>query len=283
MVNRNQKLLLYTLVVSGSLTLFGCLGKKDTSPVVARFDGQTLTLKELETRIAALPKDLQNLVTSRKKDYVEDLINEHFLIKEAERLKLDRKEDVRLLIESARKKIMVAKLLEEEVDRKVNLGAEEAAEYYALHKDEFMTPLLLRASHILVKTEEEALAIKAELTNGGDFEEIARKKSIDQTAARGGDLGFFQKNQFIPEFEEVAFSLKKGQISEVFKSQFGYHLVKVTDRIEPSVRDLSSIKPAIERQLINEKRSKKYKELVDRLKTSKRIQIEEKSLEEQKL
>ena len=92
-----------------------------------------------------------------------------------------------------------------------------------------MTPLLLKASHILVKTAEEAEAIRKELEAGADFEEMARKNSLDSTAIRGGDLGFFQKGRFVPEFEEAVFQMKKGELSPVVQSQFGWHVIKVME------------------------------------------------------
>ncbi|WP_180490076.1 peptidylprolyl isomerase, partial [Escherichia fergusonii] len=79
----------------------------------------------------------------------------------------------------------------------------------------------VRARHILVPTEEEAKAIKAELDKGADFAKLAKEKSKDPGAADGGDLGFFTKEQMVPEFSAVAFALEPGKISDPVKSQFG--------------------------------------------------------------
>jgi peptidyl-prolyl cis-trans isomerase C len=165
------------------------------------------------------------------------------------------------------------------VDKQAKLDADEALDYYEAHRDEFVAPLLLRASHILVKTEEEARGLKAKLDGGADFEELARTKSIDKTGSRGGDLGFFQKGQLIPEFERVAFALKKGELSEVFQSPFGFHVVKLTDRVEPHSRDFKVVRPLVERQLLDEKRSRLLKVLLEKIKGGTKVSIDEKALE----
>ena len=88
----------------------------------------------------------------------------------------------------------------------------------------------VRASHILVKTANEAKEIKKEIDNGGDFEYYARLYSLCPTGQNGGDLGYFGRGQMVPEFERKAFSLPVGQVSDPVFSPFGWHLIKVTDR-----------------------------------------------------
>ena len=97
----------------------------------------------------------------------------------------------------------------------------------------------VRARHILVETEDEAKAVAEELKKGADFAELAKKKSKDPGASDGGDLGFFTKDQMVPEFSAVAFALEPGKISDPVKSQFGWHVIKVEEkrnRKAPDVR-----------------------------------------------
>ena len=262
------------------LAVCGCLSlKSDKSKVLARFDGISVTENDFSRKVLGLPKPVQAVAMSRKKELVEDMAAEHFLLKEAQRRGLDQDADVKDLLDTAHDKILIARLVEKEVDEKITLNQDEVAKYYEFHKDEFMTPLLLRASHILVKTEEEANAVKAQLDAGGDFEELARSRSIDATAMRGGDLGFFQKGQFVPEFEEAVFALQKGQVSAPVKTAFGYHIIRLNDRAEPRLRDLKAVKKLVEERLVNEKRSKMFKELVGKLKSNAKIEFDEKALE----
>jgi parvulin-like peptidyl-prolyl isomerase len=87
----------------------------------------------------------------------------------------------------------------------------------------------VRASHILVKSEQDARNILAQLQAGGKFAELAKQFSSCPSGAKGGDLGYFTRGRMVPEFEAAAFSLKKGQVSEPVRTAFGYHLIMVTD------------------------------------------------------
>lgn len=87
---------------------------------------------------------------------------------------------------------------------------------------------IVKASHILVEDEKTAKEVKTKLDEGASFEELAKEYSKDGSAAQGGDLGWFTKGAMVPEFEEVAFSLGKDEISEPVQSQFGFHIIKVT-------------------------------------------------------
>lgn len=88
----------------------------------------------------------------------------------------------------------------------------------------------VRASHILVKTEQEANSILFDLKRGASFEEMAKKHSICPSKSKGGDLGWFGKGQMVREFEKAAFELPVGELSKPVKSQFGWHIIKVTEK-----------------------------------------------------
>lgn len=90
-------------------------------------------------------------------------------------------------------------------------------------------PVEVRASHILVKTVEEANDLKAKIDNGEDFANLAKQYSTCPSGKEGGDLGYFTKGQMVPEFETVAFSLPVGKVSDPVKTQFGWHLILVSD------------------------------------------------------
>jgi peptidyl-prolyl cis-trans isomerase C len=104
----------------------------------------------------------------------------------------------------------------------------------------------VHARHILVETEDEAKAVKAELDKGADFAELAKKKSKDPGASDGGDLGFFTKEQMVPEFSEVAFKLEPGKISDPVKSQFGWHIIKVEEKRNRKPPEFDAVKAQIE-------------------------------------
>ncbi|MCX7308691.1 MAG: peptidylprolyl isomerase, partial [Afipia sp.] len=92
---------------------------------------------------------------------------------------------------------------------------------------------------------DEAKAVKAELDKGADFAELAKKKSKDPGAADGGDLGFFTKDQMVPEFSAVAFALEPGKISDPVKSQFGWHIIKVEEKRDRKAPAFDEVKAQV--------------------------------------
>src|SRR5437660_5091772 len=104
----------------------------------------------------------------------------------------------------------------------------------------------VHARHILVETEDDAKAVEEELKKGADFADLAKKKSKDPGASDGGDLGFFTKDQMVPEFSSVAFSLEPGKISDPVKSQFGWHVIKVEEKRKRKAPDFDQVKGQIE-------------------------------------
>ena len=109
----------------------------------------------------------------------------------------------------------------------------------------------VHARHILLKTEDEAKAVLAELKKGGDFEKLAKEKSTDPSAkTNGGDLGYFGKEQMVPEFAEAAFKLSKGELSEPVKSQFGWHVIRSEDRRNKPVPEYDKVKPQLEQFVV---------------------------------
>lgn len=261
-----------------ALVGFGCASKKTQGAVIATFGNDTLTESEYQDKLSRLPQGVRGVALSNRKEFLEDIFAERLLLREAEKRGVYKLQDVKELIETARQKIIVAKLIEIEIDKKISVGPDEAMRYYEARKEEFLTPLLLRASHVLVKTRQEAEQIRKDLLAGGDFEDMARKKSLDAAAARGGDLGFFQKGQFVPEFDEAVFSLKKGALSEVVKTRFGHHLIKLTDRVEPQPKDFKSVSRIIEDRILKERRAEAFKGLVARLKGNAQLQVDEAKL-----
>ncbi|MEA2022012.1 MAG: peptidylprolyl isomerase [Candidatus Caldatribacteriota bacterium] len=113
----------------------------------------------------------------------------------------------------------------------VNITDDELKEYFDKNEESFFEPEKVHARHILVETEEEALDIIQQLKEGiVDFAELAKEKSTGPSAESGGDLGFFTKGQMVKEFEDVAFALQPGEISDAVKTQFGFHIIKCEEK-----------------------------------------------------
>jgi peptidyl-prolyl cis-trans isomerase D len=145
---------------------------------------------------------------------------------------------------------------------KMTATPEEVQARYRANQQMYSTPEQVRASHILFKTEgkddatvkKTAEAVLARAKAGQDFAALAKKYSDDdQTKDRGGDLDYFSRNAMAKEFEDAAFSLQPGQISDLVKTSFGYHIIKVTDRKAASTRSLDDVRALLTEQIKDEK------------------------------
>jgi peptidyl-prolyl cis-trans isomerase C len=112
---------------------------------------------------------------------------------------------------------------------KFSINAQELY-HGSFNVSDLQTITSVRASHILVNTKEEALKIRQEILNGISFEDAAKKYSLCPSKTNGGDLGYFGKGDMVPEFENAAFALPINEVSFPIKTQFGWHLIKVTDK-----------------------------------------------------
>ncbi len=126
---------------------------------------------------------------------------------------------------------------------------DEMKYYYETHIEEFTEQEQIRARHILVEEEETAREVREQVSGGADFAETAREYSTGPSKENGGDLGFFTRGRMVPEFEEAAFALAPGEISEVVKTQFGYHIIKVEDKKPARVKDYEETADTIRKTL----------------------------------
>jgi len=134
------------------------------------------------------------------------------------------------LKEDIERNLMINRLLEN-TKNKIVISDEELKKYFDENEKSLFEPEKVHARHILVETEKEAMEIISQLQEGIiDFAELAKEKSTGPSSENGGDLGFFTRGQMVKEFEEIAFALQPGEISEVVKTQFGFHIIKCEER-----------------------------------------------------
>jgi peptidyl-prolyl cis-trans isomerase C len=189
------------------------------------------------------------------------------------------------LRKDARVDLSVTKLMDAEVATVPGPSDAEAKDFYGKNPDRFKEEESVRASHILIRVDPNADAAakaKAKATiesvlkkakGGEDFAKLAQQYSQDGSAAQGGDLNFFPKGQMVPEFSNVAFSLKPGQISDVVTTQFGYHIIKVTDRKAGRVVPFEEAQPQIKQFLEGQKKQEHADAFIDGLKKKSKIQV----------
>ena len=217
----------------------------DADPVLAKVNGSEIRASDVALAEEELGPSLQQMDPATRKDNVLSfLIDMKIVSKAAEDKKVENSDDFKKRLAFARNRLLMDSLLATEgkaatTDEAMKKVYDEAAKQITGEQE-------VRARHILVETEDEAKAIKAELDKGADFAELAKKKSKDPGASDGGDLGFFTKEQMVPEFSDVAFKLQPGQISDPVKSQFGWHIIKVEEKRNRKPPEFNQVKSQIE-------------------------------------
>lgn len=188
------------------------------------------------------------------------------------------------LREQIRRSLAINGLITQEIGQNFQISEEESRAFYDENPQFFEQGEQVEARHILVSTEgvegEDAMAeardraedLKAQLDDGADFETLAQEESDGPSASRGGNLGTFGRGQMVPSFEEVAFTLEVGEISEVVETQFGFHIIQVTNKTESGTTPYAQAKPQIDQYLTQQKRSEAIQEYLDGLKEDADIQ-----------
>ena len=161
----------------------------------------------------------------------------------------------------------------------------QVREFYDKNPDKFKQEEAIRASHILIPADEkaddatkkkaraEADSVLKELQAGGDFAELAKKHSKDGSAAQGGDLNFFPKGQMVPAFDQAAWALKPGQISDVVTTPFGYHIIKVTDHRAASTVPFDQVSGRIKEYLAQQQKQERAQAFIESLKQKAKIEV----------
>jgi len=184
-----------------------------------------------------------------------------------------------------REQIVLARLMNQAVRSRVSVDTSEVEAYYKTHQEEFNQPAQARIRHIFFRVDPGAVQpqvdvvqaraarVLQEARNGSDFADLARLHSEDATAANGGDLGFVKRGQALPEFEEVIFAMKEGEISDVIRTANGLHIVKVEAFSIGTDRPFAETKAEIERRLLQEKIEKRFQDWTSELKDRAFIEI----------
>jgi peptidyl-prolyl cis-trans isomerase C len=231
--------------------------------VVARVNSVDIRQSDLAFAEEEIGGNMPTIPPEQKRDYlVNYLVDVIVLSQAAEKQKLADRADVKRRLAFDHNRLLMEALLQDA--GKASLSDDAERKVYEEAVKQVKNEEEVHARHILVPTEDEAKAILAQLKGGADFATLAKEKSKDPGAAEGGDLGYFTKEQMVPEFAEVAFKLGKGQLSDPVKTQFGWHVIKVEEkRIRPTPT-FEQVKPQIENYVAHRAQA----ELVENLRKS---------------
>jgi peptidyl-prolyl cis-trans isomerase C len=188
----------------------------------------------------------------------------------------DKRPEIKGQLEMINNNFLAYQYLQKEVISKIKVTEKEAKAYYDKNPDLFKSPEQVKARHILIqvpkgasdeekkKLKEKADEVLGKVKAGEDFAKLAAEFSDDPgTKSKGGDLGFFSKGSMVPAFEQAAFSLKPGEVSELVETEFGFHVIKVDEKKEAVAEPFETIKEKVTKQVLREKQEAKVTEFVE--------------------
>ena len=232
--------------------------------------GQKLEIKDLDKQIEAK-------LTQGKARFS----TEQEFAKAIKELEMDEKD----LRDYTRRDLIISNFVEKTILPKVAVTEEDTKKFYDQNPDKFTKPETVKASHILLGVDQTASAdekkiarekaekLRKELTAGADFAALAKGNSTCPSSQQGGDLGFFGKGQMVPAFEKAAFALKPGEISEVVETQFGYHIIKLTEKKSAEKVEFKEARPRIEEYLKNQKIGAAVNEYLTEIRKTAKIEL----------
>ena len=240
---------------------------EDANPVVARANGVDIHESDLAFAEEEIGANMPQMAPEQKRDYLITYLSDVIVLSQAaEQKKVGDDPKVQRRLAFDRNRVLMESLLQ-------NVGRAAVTDE-AMHKvyddatKQMQPEQEVHARHILVPTEDEAKAIADQLKKGADFAALAKEKSKDPGAADGGDLGYFTKDQMVPEFAEAAFKLDKGQISDPVHTQFGWHIIKVEDKRTKPTPTFEQVKVQLENYVAHRAQA----ELVDNLRKTAQIE-----------
>lgn len=244
------------------------------SKVLAKVNGREITEQDKQMLLQMMGPQRAAQFRGPKGDelLINELVNQELFYLDAVDSKLDETEDFKRELEKAKENILkqmrVRNLLET-----VEITDEEVKDFYENNKDKYDKPAEVSAKHILVKEEDKINDIAKEIEDGLAFEEAAKKYSTCPSKEKGGDLGTFSKGKMVPAFEEAAFALEDGEVSDPVKTQFGYHLIMKTGSTEAAKSSFEEVEAQVKQQVTVQKQNKIYLAKVDELKNNYDVEI----------
>src|SRR5262245_38376189 len=260
-------------IVSASGAVIAQTPAPASDPVVAKVNG--VDIRESDVALAeeevgaSLPQDATP--DARRNYLITHLIDMILLSRAAEEQGVSGSDDFKRRFAAMRTKLLAGLMLRQIAQK--NVSEQAMHKVYDDAVKQMGDEQEVRARHILVESEDQAKAVLADLKKGADFAEVAKQKSKDPAAADGGDLGYFTKDQMVPEFADAAFKLDKGKISDPVKTAFGWHIIKVEDKRKKPLPTYDQVKDQLATVVVQQSQA----ELVNKLRSQAKIERLDKS------
>jgi len=223
--------------------------------------------------------DFDKLDKGLQEKILNSIVDRKLLSQKASKSGIENSEEFKEKLEMLKKDLALNIWMEQEA-KKLEKSTKESdlKAFYDKNRDKFKSPAELKASHILVKTEDEAKEIIKQLDNAKDvkaeFAKLAKEKSVGPSGANGGDLGWFPASRMVPEFSAAAESLKKGTYTKKpVKTQFGYHIIYLEDKKPASIQKFDEVKEQIKAIVNRNKFNKFIESTVENLRKDAKIEL----------
>jgi peptidyl-prolyl cis-trans isomerase C len=274
----NKKSNFILTIAACALFSFSVAWAQQTIPddqVLAKIGSRTVTEGDLKQMANAVPEKFRYYYQTPegRKQTLDYIVNIYALAAEAEKQGLDKTPDAEKLLAFTRNDLLARLLLDKMTKDSPAPSEADGKKYFEQNKAEFSTPENIKLHHILVENEKEAKDVLARLKKGEKFAEIATQISICPSKAKGGDLDWMPKGNLVPEIEEVAFKMKKGQVEGPVKSKFGYHILFLEDNKPAEEASFDQVKEYIIEQLKYQKQQEQYEKIADSLRKKMNVQI----------
>lgn len=246
----------------------------DKTEVLAVVGNREITRRDVDALLHSLNPQTATQFQSEEgmKNLVRELVNQELFYLDAMDNEIDKEQEYLQEVEKVKSNILKQYALNKLLCNIV-VSEDEIVNYYSTNKSRFTTPPSVKASHILVDDIEKAKEIEDEIKGGLTFEDAAKKYSKCPSSQQGGDLGFFSAGMMVPEFEKAAFEMEKDQISSPVKTQFGYHLIKVYEKRDETIKSIDEVRDQLKNQLLAQKQQDLYLRKANELKGKYSIKV----------
>ncbi|HUL23744.1 MAG TPA: peptidyl-prolyl cis-trans isomerase [Thermodesulfobacteriota bacterium] len=281
-----KRLIFLWILLFLAVSFLGCqkseekgLGEKD----LVKINDVSISMGEFQQMLERQPLEGKMKLLSQKgtRDFLENyVIPREVLYQEAKKNGLDKNKEILAKIEDAKRAILIDALLEEALRQKGEVSEEEIQRYYKENPSLFTEPQEVKVRHIVVNAEPALKEVVTKLSQGESFEKLASTYNIGHFKEDGGNLGYIRRGQLAPpfaQFEEAAFSLRKrGEISEVVSTPYGYHIIRLEDLRGSTLQPLNRVKERIRFFLQPKKKQEAYLDYVKEVRSRSNIVINEK-------
>lgn len=241
--------------------------------VLAIVDGREIKQSDVFSLMQSLGQRAVQFSTPQgQRQLLSEIIAQELLYSEALENGFEKEEGFVVVLEQMKKSLLM-QYAANKLMSSVSVDDEEVRAYFEANKAMFSQPKTVAASHILVDTEKEAMKILDEINNGLEFSDAARQYSRCPSKDSGGALGEFSQGKMVPEFEQAAFSMEVGEISQPVQTQFGYHIIKVDKINEAKESSFEDVKDEVKNQCLFSKQQKIYLEKQEELKEKYSVKI----------